>query len=242
MQVAVIVQARMASTRLPGKVLLDLAGKTVLRHVLERCKMIQGAAAVCCTISESSDSNRIEDEAIRSGSIVFRGSESDVLSRYQEAAKSIGCKTIMRVTSDCPLIDPQVCDRVIKLFKTSDCRFATNNSPRSWPLGLDCEVFSFETLSLANSKTRDVHDREHVTPWMRKNLPAASIKNLSSAKSDLAQHRWTLDTKADYKFLKKVFKLLRDNSSQTDYKSVLEIIKSHRLRHPDMTDSHRETV
>ena len=115
MTTAVVVQARMNSTRLPGKVLLKLAGRTVLSHVLARCDAIGNSDVVCCAVSDCKESDPVAAEAERCGAVVVRGSESDVLGRYRQAAEEVRAKVVMRVTSDCPLVDPEICSRVLEL-------------------------------------------------------------------------------------------------------------------------------
>ncbi|NNG04292.1 MAG: NTP transferase domain-containing protein, partial [Inquilinus sp.] len=117
MTVAVIVQARRASTRLPDKVLKRLAGETVLSHVLRRCAAVPGADAVCCAIPDDPACDALAGEAGRAGATVFRGSEQDVLARTAGAAEALGAGTVLRVTSDCPLIDPEICGQVLALHR-----------------------------------------------------------------------------------------------------------------------------
>ena len=132
----IIVQARMMSIRFPGKILKPLAGKTVLAHVLDRCKAVESADVICCAVADGSDSDPVAAEAERCGVVVSRGSEDDVLDRYYQAAKALDAGVIMRVTSDCPLIDPEVCQQVLKYRQSNDADYACNNIPPSWPNGL----------------------------------------------------------------------------------------------------------
>ena len=167
---AVIVQARTGSTRLPGKVLRKLGAKTVLAHVLARCAAIQGADAVVCATSTLPQDDPVAEEAARAGAHVFRGSESDVLQRYLEAARSVSADVVLRVTADCPLIDPDVCAAVIVLRAATDADYASNNMPRLYPHGLDCEACRVAALAEAAAVTHDPFDNEHVTPWLRREL------------------------------------------------------------------------
>ena len=124
MRVATIIQARMGSTRLPGKVLLDLGGRTVLARVIERALMIPGCDVVVCAVPESADDNPVAEEAARAGAVVTRGSTTDVLDRYWRAAQAVEADAIMRITSDCPLIDPAVCGALkvtVSLVPTLTC-------------------------------------------------------------------------------------------------------------------------
>lgn len=205
---AVIVQARMASTRLPGKVLLPLADTTVLDHVLTRCDAIGNADVVVCAVPDKSDSDPVAEEAMRigarTGAKVFRGSESDVLDRYYRAARFADADIVLRVTSDCPLIDPAVCARVIDLLTDEDADYAANNMPAGWPHGLDCEAVTFAWLQRAAQEATQPFDREHVTPFVR-NHPDAKKMNLDGPGGDMARHRWTLDTPADLEFMVALF-------------------------------------
>lgn len=207
MTTAVVVQARMGSSRLPGKVLLDLAGRTVLWHVLSRCRAIPGVDVVCCAVPDLAESAPVEAEALACGAVVARGPEDDVLERYRRAAEQLGADIVMRVTSDCPLIDPQICAEVLTLREREQADYACNIMPRGWPRGLDCEVFTAAALAQAASMATAPEDREHVTPWLRRSAGVRRA-NLQGPGGAFADRRWTLDFAEDYQFFQAVFELL----------------------------------
>ncbi len=197
MTVACIVQARLNSKRLPGKAMLSLGGEPVIRHVLRRCKEIPGVDTVVCAIPEGSDP--IAREAAELGCDVFPGSELDVLARYYGAAKMVGADVIVRVTGDCPLIDPVICGRVLALMKDG-VDYASNTMPRGYADGLDCEAFTFEALDRAHKAANDPYDREHVTSFMQRNLHCVNWYGDGDP-----NERLTLDTLDDYLKLSEIF-------------------------------------
>lgn len=220
-----IVQARMTSTRLPGKVLMELAGATVLRRVLDRCAAIPGIDSVCCAIPDGNSHDPIADEAVRAGASVFRGSEVDVLARYAGAARACGADVVMRVTSDCPLIDPAVCGRVLTLLRNSRADYACNNMPASWPHGLDCEAFTSAALFLAAAKATTQYEREHVTPWLRENPDIVRV-NLNGPGGWAAEQRLTLDFPEDFSFLQAVFTALPDFGGSHSSDAILNLLRA----------------
>jgi spore coat polysaccharide biosynthesis protein SpsF len=164
---AVIVQARMGSKRFPGKVMADLLGKPVLYHVLFRCLEIESADVVVLAVPDEPESDPLHDVADLLGVQVVRGSETDVLGRYLKAARWVGACQIMRVTADCPLIDPHVCSAVLDIVKRGQCDYASNVMPRTFEKGLDCEAFTRWALEVSARDCADEYVREHVTPYMQ---------------------------------------------------------------------------
>ena len=228
MTAAVIVQARLGSSRLFGKVLMPLDERTVLAHVLERCAAIPGADVVCCAVPDNEMDNPVAAEAERCGAKVFRGSEQDVLGRYAGAAKWLGAETVMRVTSDCPLIDPVVCGDVLALVAQDGADYACNNLPPSWPHGLDCEAMKATWLARAATEAARPSEREHVTPFIR-NHPDCAKANLAGPGGRMIEHRWTLDTPADYDFLCEMFRRLPRGARGWAWRAALavEIGRAH---------------
>lgn len=226
MTTAVIVQARLGSSRLPGKVLKPLARGTVLEEVLRRCRAIPGADLVVCAVPEDGKDDPVVAEALRCGAIVTRGSETDVLDRYLQASKAVGADVVMRVTSDCPLIDPEVCGAVLDLRAAEGADYACNNMPPSFPHGLDCEAFTRDALELAWRQAIAPEDREHVTPWLRR-APEIRRAVLAGPGGNFAHLRWTLDFPEDYSFLKEVFGLLPSSPALPGWKEVLALLVEH---------------
>ena len=218
----------MMSTRLPGKVMLDLAGHSVLAHVLHRCAAIPGAGSVCCAIPLGAIHDPLVAEAERAGASVFRGSENDVLDRYLRAAQALGVDAVMRVTSDCPLIDPALCGRVLRLVTEGHADYACNNMPPSWPHGLDCEAFTFAALVLAAKSAERPDEREHVTPWLR-NHPELRKANLAGPGGTAAGQRWTLDFREDYDFFVSLFRKLPPWPAIPSTDEVLAVLARHPL-------------
>jgi spore coat polysaccharide biosynthesis protein SpsF (cytidylyltransferase family) len=231
--VAVIVQARMGSTRLRGKVLMEVGGATVLDHVLTRCRAIAGVDTVCCAIPDTADSDPVAAEARRVGAEVFRGSESDVLDRHTQAARALRADIVMRITSDCPLIDPAVCAEVLALRASARADYACNNMPPSWPHGLDCEALTFAWLERAAREATKPHDREHVTPFVHSHAESRKV-NLSCPVAGVARHRWTLDTPADLAFMRALFPRLPAGPAGYGWRVPLGLIEAEpTLAHVD---------
>jgi len=222
MRTAVIIQARMSSKRLPGKIMQMLGDRPVLAHVLERCKRIEGCDIVICAVPDEDASLVLEQAARGCGAGVYRGSEHDVLGRYLGAARSANADVVMRVTSDCPLIDPQICGSVLDLRARERADYVANNMPRSFPHGLDCEAFTTMALAEADRSTQEPYDREHVTPWLRR---ASHLRraNLHSGKAELEWHRWTLDYPEDLTFIRAVFEALPAGSNG-EMEDVLDVL------------------
>lgn len=223
---AIILQARFASTRLPGKVMKTLAGETVLSHVLRRCIAVAGVDVVCCAVSDDVESDPIAAEAERCGAEVFRGSEDDVRDRYLGAAKALGAEVILRVTSDCPLIDPEVCAQVLRLRAERDADYACNNLPPTWPHGLDCEAFTTRALMRAAAESTEPEDREHVTPWLRRH-PDVRRATLAGPGGEFAAMRWTLDYPEDLMFFTALFDHLPRPPAIAGFNAVTEILRVH---------------
>lgn len=218
MAVVVIAQARMGSTRLPGKVMMDLNGIPVIRHVLNRLLLMTEADRICVATSELPRDSIIEDEAERLGVLTVRGSEDDVLCRYAKAAEVCGAKTVVRVTCDCPLISPELCDSLVKKYRSSKFDYAVISAEYGWPKGLDCEVFSASLLHKANKHAFVPSDREHVTPWIIRNAK----KSTSIMPKAKVNQRWVLDSEEDYIFLKKLFE--NSTINLNDWRSVLAFL------------------
>ncbi|OEJ66325.1 cytidylyltransferase domain-containing protein [Magnetovibrio blakemorei] len=226
MKTVAIIQARYGSSRLPGKVLENIEGQTVLSHVIERCRATRGINQVCCAIPETQDSDGVAHEAIRAGAIVVRGSELDVLGRFMKAAKDVHADVIMRVTSDCPVTDPEINARVIDIIHDNNVDYACNNMPPVWPHGLDCEVFSFQALSRAFKEAHEPYDREHVTPWMR-SCPDMRRKVLAGPEVSLAGLRWTLDYLEDLQFFRALFAKSSTDRAKLGYQAILSVLEKH---------------
>jgi spore coat polysaccharide biosynthesis protein SpsF len=193
-----IVQARMGSTRLPGKVLLPLNGHTVVGEVLTRCKQIKGIDRVICAIPDTKENDNLEIEAEKYCKVV-RGPEHDVLSRYFMALPP-GSTDVMRITADCPLISPELCGAVLQKLIDARADYASNIDPRSFPQGMDCEAFTANLLLTAYIHAGP-HEREHVTTWMR----SANIRRVNVSSPWRLEGRLTLDTWDDYQTIRASF-------------------------------------
>jgi spore coat polysaccharide biosynthesis protein SpsF len=189
---AVIVQARCNSTRFPRKVLADLCGQPVLWHVLSRCRDIKGADMVILAVPDEAESDQIEVVADSLAIPIVRGSETDVLSRYLKAARWVAADYIMRVTADCPLIDPHVCGAVLDAVKRGDVDYASNVLPRTFEQGLDCEAFTRWALEVAARDAIDLYDREHVTPFLQRSNLFKRI-NIESGEPKRAEMNLCID-------------------------------------------------
>lgn len=227
MKIGAIIQARMGSTRLSGKVMKGIKDKTVLQHVIERVQQSKLVDEVIIATTVHERDNVIENEANKHGVKVFRGSEGDVLSRYYFAAKENAIDVVIRITSDCPLIDPYVMDDIINIYISGNYEIATNASAdishRTFPRGLDVEVFSFNALEKAYNNAKETYQREHVTPYIYENSEKSFIyKN----NIDYSKYRWTLDTEEDFELISKVYDRLYKGKHDFYLNDIIELFES----------------
>jgi len=225
-KIAAIVQARMSSSRLPGKVLLDLAGKPVLWHIFNQLSYSKALKDVIVATSYDRTDDPIEKWAHENGYNLFRGDLGNVLSRFYKAAKKFNVDVIARITGDCPLIDPTIVDNVIQGFIDGGFDYFSNNNPSTFPDGLDVEVFSFGALEKAFLNAKYTSEIEHVTPYIRKHPELFKLGNYFSDKN-YEKLRWTLDYKEDYKFLSIIFKELFRSNSYIGWKSVINYLEQN---------------
>jgi spore coat polysaccharide biosynthesis protein SpsF (cytidylyltransferase family) len=201
--IAAIIQARIGSTRLPGKVIKDLCGKPVLWHVVTRAMEAQTIDTVIVATTDKKEDDVIVDLCHEYNFPVYRGSENDVLDRYYQCASMFYADTIVRITSDCPLIDPHVIDLVVQNFNEGTYDYVTNTLEYTFPDGLDVEVFSFEALRTAWQNATLSSEREHVTPYIRNH--GEFQKNNVISKKPYPSYRLTLDYPEDYQFIKQIY-------------------------------------
>jgi glutamate-1-semialdehyde aminotransferase/spore coat polysaccharide biosynthesis protein SpsF (cytidylyltransferase family) len=204
MKTVAIIQARMGASRLPGKVLSKLGGEPVLAWVTRAAQAVLGLDEVWIATSDNAADDAVARWADNHNSPVHRGSEHDVLDRYAGAAKASGAEIIVRLTADCPFLDPQVVAQTIRLRAVTGAAYASNIDPPTWPDGLDCEVLTAEALFAAAAEATRLSDREHVTPFVRNNRARFPAETLIAPLPGLAAERWTLDTPADLAFLRAV--------------------------------------
>lgn len=223
-KIAVIIQARMGSTRLPKKVLSDIEGKSMLWHLVHRLKNSKFSPEIIIATTISEDDREIltlaEDFGIKSNA----GSIDDVLDRFYQTALKQNPDIIVRITADCPLMDPEVFDKVLQFFLDGDFDYATNTLPPTYPDGLDVEVFSFKTLEKAWNEARLQSEREHVTPYIRKNPDLFKLGNITN-EEDLSSMRWTVDEKEDLEFVKEIYKNLYPKKEVFLMDDILNLLK-----------------
>lgn len=231
MKTTVIIQARMGSTRLPGKVMLDLAGKPILSHVIDRCKAISLVDEVVIATTTSSMDDTIVDLAHTENVGIYRGSETNVLQRYYEAAKASRSDIVVRVTSDCPLLDPDISSKVVRCFRESTLLdYCSNTIQRTFPQGLDTEVFSMQALEKSYYNANKAYEQEHVTPYIYQNPNLFKMVQLCVKDKDYSSYRWTVDTPDDYELIKIVYDRLYLPHEIFTYGQVLELFeREHHL-------------
>ena len=207
MKVVAIMQARMGSTRLPGKVLLDLAGKPMLGRDMNRLARADTLAQVVVATTVEPADDAIVDLCEDRDWSYFRGSEEDVLDRYYRVAKAQEADVVVRITSDCPLIEPQVVDQVVSAFleRQPELDYASNTAPeRTFPRGLDTEVMHFDALERAWREDDNPAWREHVTPYIRRHPELFESYGVLND-DDLSRMRWTVDTPEDLAFVRCIY-------------------------------------
>jgi spore coat polysaccharide biosynthesis protein SpsF len=233
MKIAAIIQARMNSSRLPGKVLMDLGGETVLARVVRRLIRAKLIDEIVVATTGSAVDQVIVDECRHLGVRVFRGDENDVLDRYYQTAQWMGTEAIVRITSDCPLIDPEITDNTIYSFLDHQPDYASNALHRTYPRGLDTEVMTWEALSCAWREAKMPYQRAHVTPFLYENPDRFEILAVKNA-VDLSNYRWTLDTPEDLAFIRAVYKRF-DNDASFTWQDTLAVLQ----REPELIELNR---
>jgi glutamate-1-semialdehyde 2,1-aminomutase len=230
-----IVQARMGSTRLPNKVMSPVCGTPLIGLLLGRLSKSRRLDQIVLATSTDPRNDSLSAYAESIGYSVFRGSENDVLDRYYQAALKFSAQTVVRVTGDCPLIDPGVVNSVIELYSESAADYASNIAPPTFPDGLDTEAFGFSALELAWKEASEPRQREHVTPFIRESSRYVRV-NFANSTDESAQ-RWTVDEPEDLRVIERVFEEFhpRRNFKWTE---VLALCKTH----PEWFESNRHLV
>jgi len=248
-RVVAIVQARMGSSRLPGKVLMDVEGATMLARVLRRLSRAARLDRVVLATSDLPADDAVAAEAARLGFAVFRGSEEDVLSRYLGAAREHDAGVVVRVTADCPLIDPAVVDRTVERFLAESPDYASNSLQRTYPRGLDVEVVDRRALETAGAEARLDYERVHVTPFLYRHPERFRLLSVTREDGDavgggdaeagadaeaggepLGELRWTVDTAPDLELVRRIFRHFLGRAGGGDdgfgWRQVLALVES----------------
>ncbi len=234
--VVAIVQARMSSTRLPGKVLMDIAGMSMLARSVRRLSRAKSISEVVVATTIEKADYPIVKECEINGWKYFRGSQEDVLDRYHSAASMFGADIVVRITSDCPLIDPGMVDAVLdEYFRwEGDVDYLSNMTPRrTYPRGLDTEVFTFGALDLAWKQDSDPSLREHVTQYILRHPEIFRIRGIMND-IDYSSMRWTVDTPEDLRFVRAVLENFPND--HFSWKEVVGFLQAH----PEILDINRE--
>lgn len=232
-KVVAIIQARMGAARLPGKVLMDIAGKTMLELVVERVKKSKKLDRVVIATTTKPEDDAIVTLCHEREWDYFRGSELDVLDRYYRAALQFNANAIVRICADCPLIDAEVIDKAVGKFLLEKVCYVSNSQKRTYPRGLDVEVFRFKTLQLAWVSDLNPAWREHVTPFIYNHPEMFSIGHVVTG-TDYSDNRWTVDTPEDLEFIRRIYEHFggrnfgwRDVLDYLEYHPELRAINAH---------------
>jgi spore coat polysaccharide biosynthesis protein SpsF len=225
-KVIAIIQARMGSTRLPGKILKEVLGKPLLKYQIERIKKVKSIDQIVVATTNKEEDNQIVEFCIEQSLPYYRGSEEDVLERYFQTALQFNADIIVRLTSDCPIIDPNIIENVINYYMQNEFDYVSNTLKRTFPRGMDTEVFSFKVLKKAFIKADEPHFREHVTPYLYLN---PNIFKLGSIESDFnnSQYRLTVDTTEDFNLIQKIIKELYPDNGEFSLEEVIKWLKSN---------------
>ena len=237
--IGAVVQARMGSTRLPGKVLMQAAGKPLLAHLLERLGRARSLETVLVATSDDARDDPIAALCSQLGVPVFRGSERDVLDRYYQAARGLGLDLVVRITADCPLVDPAIVDAMVQyaIDHRGEFDLVTNRRPLTFPDGLDLDVIPIDTLAEAWREAREPMQREHVIPWFWDT--GRRLHNLEHPANLYAEHRWTLDYAEDYALIRRVIEELTPVYGST---FAMDDVLAFMDEHPEVARSNAQFI
>lgn len=229
--IVAIIQARLGSTRLPGKTLMVIEGDSLLGHLVRRVKASKYVNSIIIATTTKEEDNAIVSFARNNNLEFYRGSEDDVLDRFYKTAIKYDVETIVRVTPDCPLLDPKIMDLVISQYIGGNYDFVCNTMPSTYPDGLDTEVFSFKTLERVWNEAKKPSEREHVTPYIYSHPELFKIYNCTNH-INTSGMRWVVDEAADYKFIAEVYKRLHREGEIFYMDDILDLLS----KHPELND------
>lgn len=225
-KVALIVQARMASTRLPGKILRQVLNRPLLSYLVERLKRVRHNKALLIATTTNPLDDVVVAQCQKEGVSYFRGNEEDVLDRYVKAAEPLNIDTIVRITADCPLIDPQVIDDTIAFYFAQKVDYASNSLVPSFPRGMDTEVFSLKALQRAAQEAHLPAEREHVTLYLYRHPERFRLASYRYP-TDQSHYRLTVDTPEDLQLVAKILENLYPADPNFDLPKILHLLKLH---------------
>ncbi|MEO6632155.1 MAG: glycosyltransferase family protein [Mucilaginibacter sp.] len=224
----IIIQARMSSSRLPGKVMLPVLGKSLLYRMVERLKMVRHNVQLVVATSHKGEDDVIEYESLKMGVACFRGDLNNLLDRHYQAAKLFGAGIVLKIPSDCPLIDPAVIDDVLDFYFANSNKYdyVSNLHPATYPDGNDVEIMTIDCLKRAWQVAVKPMELEHTTPYIWENPGRFRIGNAAceSGADYSMSHRFTIDYEADYQFIKRVFEELYDANPRFSYLDILNLL------------------
>ncbi len=228
MKTVLINQARMTSTRLPGKVLKEVLGKPLLEYQIERIRRIREIDDFVIATTTLPSDDPIVSLCKKLKVKYFRGSETDVLSRYAQVAEREQADSVVRVTSDCPLLDPEIVDDVLRFFKIHFPKYAyvSNVDPRTFPRGMDTEVFTAQALQESFREAIDPYEKEHVTLFIHRH-PERYLRAGVTDTQNHSQHRWTVDTPEDFQLIEKILEALYPKNPFFTLKDLLALLQEH---------------
>ena len=223
METAIILQARLGSKRFPGKVLKKINGKTILEYTIKRLKKTKLSKNIIVVTTKREEDQKIIKVAKKTNCHTFRGSTNNVLNRYYKAAVYYKVKNIVRVCSDCPLIDPKIINKVYFFYLKNNYDYVSNKIFPSYPIGMGLEILNFQSLKKANKLTKNSYDKEHVTPYIYKNPKKFKIKNVG-LKKKLLNYRIVLDYIEDFKLISNIQKHFNKQRKDFTLKDIIKYI------------------
>lgn len=237
MKIIATIEARMNSSRLPGKVVKPILGRPILELLIERLRLAQRLSDVVVATTTNPADDAIEDLASTLGVGCYRGSEADVLDRVLKAAKSVNAEVIVEITGDCPLIDPGVVDRLVDCFLTKKVDYVANTLYRTFPRGFDTQVFATRTLEKVSCLTQDPADREHVSLYIYEHPERFLLYNVESGLPEKHwHHRLTVDTPEDFTLIETIFERLYPQNPAFTLNDVIDLLE----REPELTEINQE--
>jgi spore coat polysaccharide biosynthesis protein SpsF len=227
-KVVIIIQARMGSTRLPGKVIKRVSGIPLLLLQYQRLSLSKLADQIVIATSTNPNDSSIVKLCLDHAIMYFKGSESDVLKRYYDAATFFKADIIVRINSDCPLIDPRVVDKVINAFLSSGqtVDYASNILEETYPTGMHVEVFSYNAIKKASERHTQLDEKEHVTPYIYRNPSIFKLLSVTNS-INLSMHRWTVDYEEDFEFISQIIKKKIKNNIDTSMNQIVEFLDNN---------------